>query len=109
MLGYGLLGGKDARLLALLFLPMGIGLGLRAPPGFYRGIVASGSNHARGAALMVFLTLILTTLGTVVAAPVITSGLASLLSVVVVMYGLAVALLCGLPVLEQEAEAAVVG
>ncbi|MDR2326868.1 MAG: MFS transporter [Acidovorax sp.] len=108
MLGYGLLGGKDARLLALLFLPMGIGLGLRAPPGFYRGIVASGSNHARGAALMVFLTLILTTLGTVVAAPVITSGLASLLSVVVVMYGLAVALLCGLPVLEQEGEVAVV-
>lgn len=109
MLGYGLLGGKDARLLALLFLPMGIGLGLRAPPGFYRGIVASGSNHARGAALMVFLTLILTTLGTVVAAPLITNGLASLLSVVVVMYGLAVALLCGLPVLEQEGEAAVVG
>lgn len=108
MLGYGLLGGKDARLLALLFLPMGIGLGLRAPPGFYRGIVASGNNHARGAALMVFLTLILTTLGTVVAAPVITSGLASLLSVVVVMYGLAVALLCGLPVLEQEGEVAVV-
>ncbi|MDR0214073.1 MAG: MFS transporter, partial [Comamonas sp.] len=109
MLGYGLLGGKDARLLALLFLPMGIGLGLRAPPGFYRGIVASGSNHARGAALMVFLMLILTTLGTVVAAPVITSGLASLLSVVVVMYGLAVALLCGLPGLEQEGEAAVAG
>ncbi|MGO4619517.1 MFS transporter [Ensifer sp. 2YAB10] len=100
LLAYGLSGGTNPLLVPVLFLPMGIGLGLRGPIGFYRGIVASGSNDARGAALIVFFVFMTTTLGTMAAAPVITSGLPALALVVSAIHLASVAILCALPKLK---------
>lgn len=97
LLTYGLLGGNNAWLLPALFLPMNIGLGLRGPLGFYRGIVASGDNNARGSALIVFFILGMTTLGTVLAAPMITQGLWALAMVTCAIHALSVILLLTLP------------
>ena len=49
---FALVGNNDPRWLALLFLPMNFGLGLRGPPGFYAAVVASDGNDPRGAAIV---------------------------------------------------------
>ncbi|WP_054312075.1 MFS transporter [Mesorhizobium sp. 1M-11] len=102
LLAYGLAGGTNTLMLALLFMPMAIGLGLRGPLGFYRGIVASGSNNARGSALIVFFIFMMTTLGTVAAAPFIAKGLSSLALVVSAIHLLSVALLLVLPKMQER-------
>ncbi|CAM5503161.1 Multidrug resistance protein MdtL [Mycolicibacterium aubagnense] len=102
LLAYGLAGGTNPLMLPLLFTPMAIGLGLRGPIGFYRGIVASGSNTARGAALIVFFIFMMTTLGTVAAAPFITRGLSALALVVSAIHLLSVVLLLVLPGISDE-------
>jgi predicted MFS family arabinose efflux permease len=102
LLAYGLTGGTNSLMLPVLFTPMAIGLGLRGPIGFYRGIVASGSNNARGSALIVFFIFMMTTLGTVVAAPFITKGLAALALVVSGIHILSVALLLLLPKMQEN-------
>jgi predicted MFS family arabinose efflux permease len=102
LLAYGLTGGTNSLMLPVLFTPMAIGLGLRGPVGFYRGIVASGSNNARGSALIVFFIFMMTTLGTVVAAPFITKGLAALALVVSGIHILSVALLLLLPKMQEN-------
>lgn len=102
LLAYGLAGGTNTLMLPLLFMPMAVGLGLRGPIGFYRGIVASGSNNARGAALIVFFIFMMTTLGTVAAAPFITRGLSALALVVSAIHLLSVVLLLVLPGISDE-------
>jgi MFS transporter, DHA1 family, multidrug resistance protein len=102
LLAYGLAGGTNSLMLPVLFTPMAIGLGLRGPIGFYRGIVASGSNNARGSALIVFFIFTMTTLGTVVAAPFITKGLAALALVVSGIHIFSVALLLSLPKMQEN-------
>lgn len=105
LLAYGLAGGTSTLMLPLLFMPMAIGLGLRGPIGFYRGIVASGGNDARGAALIVFFIFAMTTLGTVVAAPFIAWGLPALALVVGAIHILSVALLLVLPAMSEDGRA----
>ncbi|MBM1173483.1 MFS transporter [Microvirga arabica] len=97
ILAYALAGGNDSALLPALFLPMNVGLGLRGPLGFYRGIVASGTNSARGSALIVFFILAATSLGTMVAAPFINQGLGALSAVTCGIHALSVGLLLLLP------------
>ena len=97
ILAYALAGGSDSALLPALFLPMNVGLGLRGPLGFYRGIVASGTNSARGSALIVFFILAATSLGTMVAAPLINQGLWALGAVTCAIHALSVGLLLLLP------------
>ncbi|MFK0278292.1 MFS transporter [Ensifer sp. NPDC090286] len=97
LLAYGLTGGTNTLMLPLLFTPMAIGLGLRGPIGFYRGILASGANNARGSALIVFFIFMITTLGTVIAAPIIAAGLAALAFVATAIHLLSVVLLLLLP------------
>ncbi|MFE0019158.1 MFS transporter [Mesorhizobium sp. NPDC059054] len=104
LLAYGLAGGTNTLMLALLFMPMAIGLGLRGPLGFYRGIVASGSNNARGSALIVFFIFMMTTLGTVAAAPFIARGLPALALVVSAIHLLSVALLLVLPKMQESSD-----
>ncbi len=102
LLTYGLAGGTNTLMLPLLFMPMAVGLGLRGPIGFYRGIVAAGSNNARGAALIVFFIFMMTTLGTLAAAPFITRGLSALALVVSAIHLLSVVLLLVLPGISDE-------
>jgi MFS transporter, DHA1 family, multidrug resistance protein len=97
ILAYALAGGNNSALLPALFLPMNVGLGLRGPLGFYRGIVASGTNNARGSALIVFFILAMTSLGTIVAAPFINQGLWALGAVTCAIHALSVGLLLLLP------------
>lgn len=82
LLVYGLAGGSNTVMLTALFTPMALGLGLRGPLGFYRGIVASGDDNARGSALIVFFIFMTTTIGTTIAAPFIADDLAGLALVV---------------------------
>lgn len=105
LLAYGLVGGTNTLMLPVLFTPMAIGLGLRGPIGFYRGIVASGSNNVRGSALIVFFIFTMTTLGTVVAAPFITRGLPALALVVSGIHILSVALLVLLRQMQEGSRA----
>jgi predicted MFS family arabinose efflux permease len=101
LFAYGLTGGTNTLMLPLLFTPMAIGLGLRGPIGFYRGILASGANNARGSALIVFFIFMITTLGTVIAAPIIAAGLAALAFVSCAIHLLSVALLLLLPAMPE--------
>ena len=57
------------------------GLGLRGPPGFFRAILASDGDDARGAALVILFILGTTAVGTAIAAPYVTAGLAPLAGV----------------------------
>ncbi|MNY21038.1 hypothetical protein D3C86_1545570 [compost metagenome] len=101
LLVYGLVGGTNTVMLPILFTPMAVGLGLRGPIGFYRGIVASGDNNARGSALIVFFIFLVTTIGTVIVAPFITQGLAALSLVVSGILIVAVLLLLLLPRMKE--------
>ncbi|MGF6157507.1 DHA1 family bicyclomycin/chloramphenicol resistance-like MFS transporter [Ensifer sp. KUDG1] len=101
LLAYGLTGATNTLMLPLLFTPMAIGLGLRGPIGFYRGILASGANNARGSALIVFFIFMVTTLGTVIAAPIIAAGLAALAFVATAIHLLSVVLLLLLPAMPE--------
>lgn len=91
--GYGCLDGTGTSILAVLFAPMGIAVGLRGPTGFYRGIVISGDNSARGAALIAFFTFAMMTLGSLLTAPFLTHGLVSLAAIVMGMHFSAVLIL----------------
>jgi DHA1 family bicyclomycin/chloramphenicol resistance-like MFS transporter len=84
----GLIGGTNRLALAILFVPVNLGLGLRGPPGFFRAILASNGDDARVAALVLVAILSTTALGTAVAAPFVTLGIAPLA-------GIAAALSCG--------------
>lgn len=95
--GYSLFEGADPIAVAVLFAPMGIALGLRGPIGFYRGIVASGDNNTRGAALMVLFTFTMTSLGSFVTAQFITHGLITLAICVMIMHLLSLLILVFLP------------
>ncbi|WP_262266402.1 MFS transporter [Microvirga yunnanensis] len=97
ILAYALAGGNDSTLLPALFLPMNVGLGLRGPLGFYRGIVASGTSSARGSALIVFFILAITSLGAIIAAPFVHQGLWALGLVTGAIHALSVGLLRLLP------------
>ena len=95
--GYGMLNGTGTYVLAALFAPMGIAIGLRGPTGFYLGIVISGDNNARGAALIAFFTFTMVTLGSLVSAEFITHGLMALAAFVMAMHLLSLLLFVMLP------------
>ncbi|MEZ6002023.1 MFS transporter [Hyphomonas sp.] len=99
---YGLNGGMNALVITLLFVPVNLGLGLRGPPGFFRAILASDGDDARGAALVILFILSTTATGTAAAAPFVTAGLAPLASVAAGASCLSVLLLLVLPKLQSN-------
>jgi predicted MFS family arabinose efflux permease len=78
ILAYALAGGRDVWIITALFVPMNTGLGLRGPPGFFRAVIASHGDDARGAALVILGIVGVTALGTAAVAPFIETGLAPL-------------------------------
>lgn len=105
MLLYALLGGAEPLMVAAIFVPINIGLGLRGPVGFHRAVVASRGDDARGAALVMLSVLVTTAVGTAAVAPFITQGLLPLAFAATALTCLAVVLLTLLPAL-PESEAA---
>ncbi len=75
MLVYALAGGDDPLFITALFIPVNSGLGLRGPPGFYRAILASHGDDARGSALVILAIMATTAGGTAIVAPFIEQGL----------------------------------
>lgn len=78
MLAYALAGGAHPLAIAALFIPVNSGLGLRGPPGFYRAVIASHGDDARGSALVILFIMVATALGTAGVAPFIERGLVPL-------------------------------
>ena len=78
ILAWALAGGGRPLVLAILFVPVNLGLGLRGPPGFMSAILAAHGDDARGAALVILFILLTAAAGTAAAAPFITEGLAAL-------------------------------
>jgi predicted MFS family arabinose efflux permease len=85
-------------LLAGLFVPMNLGLGLRGPPGFFQALVAAGENDARGGALVIVLVLAIVAIGTGLVAPWIVFGLLPLALVSLTAASLSLMFLWGLPI-----------
>lgn len=78
LFAYALAGGTNPLVLATLFVPVNSGLGLRGPPGFYRAVVASKGDDARGSALVILAIMAVTAFGTAAVAPFIDQGLVPL-------------------------------
>lgn len=78
MLAYALAGGGEPLVITALFVPVNSGLGLRGPPGFFRAILASHGDDARGSALVILFIMLATALGTAAVAPFIERGLVPL-------------------------------
>jgi len=94
---YGASGGTGTLVITAVFVPVNLGLGLRGPPGFFRAILASNGDDARGAALMILAILATTAIGTAIAAPFVTAGIAPLAMVAAGFSCLSVLLLLALP------------
>lgn len=78
ILAYALAGGDNPHAIAALFVPLNTGLGVRGPPGFYRAVVASRGDDARGSALVILFIMATTAIGTAAVAPFIEWGLVPL-------------------------------
>jgi hypothetical protein len=78
MLGYALLGGREPWMLAVLFAPVNIGLGLRGPPGFLRAVIAGAGDDDRASSLTILFILGVSAGGAAAFAPFIAHGLPAL-------------------------------
>jgi predicted MFS family arabinose efflux permease len=94
---YALGGGAQTLVIAALFMPVNIGLGLRGPPGFYRAILASRGDEARGGALVVLGVLGATAVGTALVAPWIEQGTLPLAVAALALHAAALGSLAVLP------------
>ncbi len=102
LLVYGLVDGGNPRVLAMLFVPMNLGLGLRGPPGFYQAVVAAGEDSARGAALVILAVQLTAAAGTVLAAEWIVQGLVPLTAVAATISIAALVVLAILPAADRR-------
>lgn len=94
---YAALGGDRPLHITALFVVVNLGFGLRGPPGFYRAVLASGNDDARGAALVILGVLGTAALGTVAAAPFVDNGLVVPASIALAFHLLANVCLAALP------------
>lgn len=85
-LAYALAGGAETLVITALFIPVNIGLGLRGPPSFYRAVLASRGDDARGSALVVLGILGASAIGTALVAPWIEEGTVAVAGVALAMH-----------------------
>jgi hypothetical protein len=102
LLAYGMVGGNSAISITVLAVPVGCGLGLRGPPGFFRAVLAARDDDARGAALVILFILGIAAAGTAVAAPLLLRGLAPLAGIACALELLALLCLALLPARRAE-------
>lgn len=101
--GYAWTGGAEPLMILVLFAPLNFGLGLRGPPGFYRAVLASRGDDARGSALVIVGILGTTTLGTLIAALFIEEGTVPLSGITLALQAAALLCLVALPTLPAAA------
>ena len=65
---YTLGGGNQPGIIWILFVPMNMGLGFRAPTSFYKALVEADGDDARASALLILSAMLITALGTAVTA-----------------------------------------
>jgi hypothetical protein len=105
LLAYGMAGGRSGVLVALLFMLVGAGLGLRGPPGFFRAVIAARGDDARGAALVILFILGIAAISTALVAPLLLGGLAPVAGIAFGLHLLALLCLWLLPALRDPAPA----
>ena len=66
---------RSLPMLWTLFALVNLGLGVRGPVGFYKALMAAGSNESRGSGLVVFFVMLVTAVGTAAVASFIETGL----------------------------------
>ena len=91
-----------AEMIWFLFAFVNLGIGVRGPPGFYRAILASGDDDARGAALIMLSVFLTVALGTALLAPYITVGLAPLAGMACIVSFASLLALWRLPELQEN-------
>lgn len=101
---YALSGGTSALVITVLFVPVNSGLGLRGPPGFFRAILASHGDDARGSALVILFVLASAALGTASVSPWIEHGTVPVAGAALAFHLGAVLCLILLPKLAQDRE-----
>jgi DHA1 family bicyclomycin/chloramphenicol resistance-like MFS transporter len=74
LLAYAAAGGRALLPYLVLFVPVNLGLGFRGPLAFMAALDAAGGNDARASALMLLTVMLLTGLGTLIAAPTLGDG-----------------------------------
>jgi DHA1 family bicyclomycin/chloramphenicol resistance-like MFS transporter len=97
ILAYAAGAGRNPHMLIYLFTPMGVGLGLRGPPGFFRAIVSSGGDDARAASLTILAIMVVSAGGTALVAPFLRFGLVALAMASAASQALAALALLSLP------------
>ncbi|MFC0202768.1 MFS transporter [Novosphingobium soli] len=99
---YALAGGTATVVITALFVPVNSGLGLRGPPGFFRAVLASRGDDARGSALVILFVLAAAALGTTAVAPWIERGTVPVAAMALAFHLVALGCLLLLPGLEEE-------
>ncbi|MDD3800480.1 MAG: MFS transporter [Novosphingobium sp.] len=94
---YALAGGTSALVITALFVPVNTGLGLRGPPGFFRAILASHGDDARGSALVILFVLGAAAAGTALVSPWIEHGTIPVAGAALAFHTVSVACLMLLP------------
>ena len=74
LLAYAAAGGRALLPYLVLFVPVNLGLGFRGPLAFMAALDAAGGNDSRASALMLLTVMLLTGLGTLIAAPTLGDG-----------------------------------
>ncbi|HTU12896.1 MAG TPA: MFS transporter [Allosphingosinicella sp.] len=106
ILAYALAGGTWPTMLAILFVPVNLGLGLRGPPGFMQAVLAAHGDDARGSALVILFILLTAAGGTAAAAPFIMAGLPALAGFAAAISTASVLCLLALPKLQAASSSA---
>lgn len=101
-LAYALVGGTHPLIITACFVPVNLGLGVRGPAGFYRAIIASQGDDARGSALVMLGVFAVAATGTAVSAQWIERGMVPLAAVACAVQTAAVLTLALLPRLRED-------
>ncbi|WP_404480342.1 MFS transporter [Novosphingobium sp. BL-52-GroH] len=101
---YALAGGTSVLAITLLFVPVNTGLGLRGPPGFFRAILASHGDDARGSALVILFVLAAAAAGTALVSPWIERGTVPVAAAALAFHVVSVLCLLLLPKLREDGD-----
>lgn len=99
---YALSGGQEPLVVAALFAPLNLALGIRGPPGFLRAIIAGGGQDDRASSLLVLALFAAVAGGTAILAPFVEHGMVETAFAVFLMELGAVGLLVWLPGLPDK-------